>query len=199
MTHTQLAALIGTTTTNGVTIVSREKNHYNEWTYTIIHEGVTRQMMKTPLSNLIEGKATRATINAKGKHVSDASDKGVNVTYKVTRKTSDNAQIRVNALQRVDALRREIMHAEREIDLLLTFTRVKAFYLEARHDDALRAEAEAKKARNASRVAILEKYVSSYDARIVDALKKDVQRAQLMLLQKDERIARANALIASLA
>lgn len=198
MTHTQLASLVGTTTTNGVTIVSREKNHYGEWVYTIIHEGATRQMMKTPLSNLIEEKVTRSTINAKGKHVSDASDKGTNVTYKVTRNMG-REDVQTFAFSRVDVLRATIARAEREIDLLLTFTRDASFVQEAAIMDAQRAEAEAKKAQRAARVAILERYVSSYDARIVDALKKDVQRAQLMLLQKDERIARANALIASLA
>jgi hypothetical protein len=198
MTHTQLAALIGTTTTNGVTIVSREKNHYGEYVYTIIHEGMTREMMKTPLSNLIEGKTTRTTISAKGKHVSDASDKGTNVTYKVTRKSTPDT-IRHTAFMRINDLRREMERMNREIDLLVAFTSYESFNKENAIMDAQRAEAEAKKVQRAARVAILEKYVSSYDARIVDALKNDVQRAQMMLLQKDERIARANALIASLA
>lgn len=198
MTHTQLASLVGTTTTNGVTIVSREKNHYGEYVYTIIHEGATRQMMKTPLSNLIEGKTTRTTIDAKGKHVSDASNKGANVTYRVTRNMG-REDVQNIAFSRVDVLRATIARAEREIDLLLTFTRDASFVQEAAIMDAQKAQKDAQKARNASRVAMLERYVSSYDARIVDALKNDVQRAQMMLLQKDERIARANALIASLA
>lgn len=198
MTHTQLAGLIGTTTTNGVTIVSREKNHYNEWVYTIIHEGMARQMMKTPLSNLIEGKTTRTTIDAKGKHVKDASNKGANVTYRVTRNMG-REDVQNIAFSRVDVLRATIARAEREIDLLLTFTRDASFVQELTIMDAQKAQKDAQKARNASRVAMLERYVATYDARIVDALKKDVQRAQVMLLQKDERIARANALIASLA
>lgn len=198
MTHTQLASLVGTTTTNGVTIVSREKNHYGEWVYTIIHEGATRQMMKTPLSNLIEGKVTRSTINAKGKHVLDASDKGTNVTYKVTRKSTPDT-IRHNAFMRINDLRREMERMQREIDLLVAFTSYESFNQENAIMDAQRSEAEARKARNAARVAILERYMATYDARIMDALKKDMQRAQIMLLEKDERMARANALIASLA
>lgn len=205
MTHKELASLIGTTQ-NGVEIISREKNSYGKYVYTVRYNGETLTRMRDAVANMIEGKVTRSTVipNSQGVEVT-ASNKDRVRTYRFSSKktaaklTEEEVQnLQAIAYRRVDDLRCMINRLEREIDLTLSFTRVESF--ETEHKILAAAEnekAEAKK-RAEKRIAILENYIAKYDSKIVEAMKIDFQKAQLMLLQKDERIERAAALIASL-
>lgn len=205
MTHKELASLIGTTK-NGVEIISREKNSYGKYVYIVRYNGETLTRMRDAVANMIEGKVTRATVIPKSQGVEvTASNKDRVRTYRFSSKktsaklTEEEVQnLQAIAYRRVDDLRCMIDRLEREIDLTLSFVRTESFETEYKLLAAAENErAEAKK-RAEKRVAILENYIAKYDSKIVEAMKIDFQKAQLMLLQKDERIERATALIASL-
>lgn len=205
MTHKQLASLIGTTQ-NGVEIISREKNSYGKYVYTVRYNGETLTRMRDAVANMIEGKSTRSTVIPKSQQVEvTASNQDRVRTYRFSSKrtaaalTADEiCSLQTVAYKRVDDLRSVIKRLEREIDLTLSFLRAESFETERKLlADAEAAKVEAKK-RAEKRITILENYISKYDSKIVEAMKIDFQKAQLMLLQKDERIERATALIASL-
>lgn len=209
MTHKELSALVGTTQ-NGVEIVERIRNDKGKYVYRVRYNGQEFIKYRTTVANMIAGTARESTVTPKSQRAeATASNNGRIVTYKYNTKGLSWRDVQQLAYNKIDNLREQARRIEREIDLLLTLSSDDSFWQE---QEVLKAQAEeqaaAKKAaqeakqaeaqRKANRIAILQRYIDTYDSKIVSTMLQDMQKGQVMLLQKQERINKAQTLIAEL-
>lgn len=208
MTHKELTSMIGTTQ-NGVTIVGREKNASGKYVYRVRYNGQEFIKYRATVANMIQGRSRAVSVVPKSQHVTTASNKGKVITYRFNTRGMSRSDVQAIAYRRIDAIRDEIRRLEREADLTLTLIRDAAFdieqaILQAQAEEqaaAKKAEQERRQAeaqRMANRAAILQRYIDTYDSRVVNTMLKNMQQGQVLLLQKAERISRAQALIAEL-
>lgn len=103
------------------------------------------------------------------------------------------------AFLRVDELRTEQRRIEREINLLLTFTRDECIENERKILQARETAANNRKHDVQARVKRLQSYIDTYAKRVGDImLSGDIERAQLLVATQANRLARAQALISVL-
>lgn len=103
------------------------------------------------------------------------------------------------AYQRIDMLREEQKRIEREIDLLLTFTRDECIENEIKILQARETAANNRKRDLHARVNRLQNYIDTYAKRVGDTmLSGNIEKAQLLVATQANRLSRAQALIAVL-
>lgn len=209
MTHKELTALIGTVQ-NGVEIIERIRNDKGKYMYRVRYNGQEFLKYRATVANMIAGTSRKSTVMPKSQRAEvTASNSGNVITYKYNTKGLSWGDVQQLAYNKIDSLRAQARRIEREIDLLLTLSSDSSFLQEqeilqkqAEEQAALKkAEQEAKQAeaqRRADRAAILQRYIDTYDSKIVSTMLQDMQKGQIMLLQKQERINRAQAIIAEL-
>ena len=103
------------------------------------------------------------------------------------------------AYQRVDILREEQKRIEREIDLLLTFTREESMEKERKILQARETAANGRKRDLKARAERLQAYIDTYSKRIGDTmLSEQFEKAQILVATQAARMSRAQMLIAEL-
>lgn len=132
-----------------------------------------------------------------------AEKTAANVDRTTTRRYSfkglSDEQTREMAYQRVDVLREEQKRIEREINLLLTFTREECLEKERKVLQARETAANGRKRDLKARAERLQAYIDTYAKRIGDTmLSGQFEKAQILVATQAARSARAQMLIAEL-
>lgn len=188
-----------------LTVTAMYQNGSGEWKYNVIvddEEMTGRYLCHIRQACGLAERTTKrmSTIVPKGQR---AEKTAANVDKTTTRRYSfkglsveDTQNL---AYQRVDMLREEQRRIEREIDLLLAFTREECIEKERNILKARETAANGRKRDLKARVERLQSYIDTYAKRIGDTmLSGNYEKAQILVATQAARMARAQILIAEL-